>query len=133
MTKRFKKNDSPLVSYLICFGAAVASVVLFSFIMALVASLTENPGGLTDILSLVALVLSGAFCGVFVAKFYKQNSIYFAALVSLAISLIMLVVCIIVNGKVSGSALMNYGCYISVAVFSAFLGSREKKRRKHRK
>ena len=133
MTKRFKKIDSPIVSYFICLGASALAMLLFSFVMALVASLTENPGGLTDILSLLALVLSGVFCGVFGAKFNKQGGFFLTALVALAIALIMLVICIIANGKVSGSALMNYGCYMGIALFSAFLGSREKKRRKHRK
>lgn len=133
MTKRFKKIDSRLVSCFICFGASALAILLFSFVMALVASLTEDPGSLTDIFSLVALVLSGVFCGVFTAKFNKQGGFFLTALVALVIALIMLVVCIILGGKVSGSALMNYGCYIGIALFSAFLGSREKKRRKHRK
>lgn len=133
MTKRIKKIDSPIVSYFICLGASALAMLLFSFVMALVASLTENPGGLTDILSLVALVLSGVFCGVFGAKFNKQKNIFLPAIVALSVALVMLVVCIILSGKVSGSALMNYGCYMGIALFSAFLGSREKKRRKHRK
>ena len=132
MTKRFKKIDSPIVSYFICLGASALAMLLFSLVIAVISSFTENPGGLTDILSLVALVLSGAFCGVFTAKFGKRDSFFSAALVALAIVLIMLVICIIVNGKIGGGALMNYGCYIGMTLFSAFLGSKEKKHRKHR-
>ena len=135
MGKRTIKNNSPLVSYLICFGASALAVILFSFLMAILASLTENPGGLTDILSLVSLLISGAFCGIFSTKFYKQGSVGFATLVALGIALVMLICCLIISGaKMPASALMNYACYVGIATLVGFFAkSKGKKRRiKHR-
>ena len=135
MAKKFKRGDSTPISYLICFLASVISIPFFSLIMALVASMTENPGGLTNILSLGSLLLSGAFCGVFSVKFHKQGSVGFSALVSLGVMLVMLICCLIIVGaKIPVSALMNYACYIGVASFCAFMTKRigGKKRRKKR-
>ena len=134
MSKNFLRNNNPLPRYIICFGASISAILLSSFIMAIIASSTKNPGGLTDILSLVALLLGGIFCGVFTTAFYKSGSMGFLCLVASGVVVAMLVSCLIISGgKISASAFMNYACYLGVALLFGFFARSKGKKRKIRR
>ena len=130
--KRFSIKGNLAIEFLICLGISALAIVGLSFVFALVANGLEDSTGNLGIFSLISLLLGGAIGGFISAKIKKDGALIFSALVALATVLIMLVICVIMSGKIGGGAFMNYACYMGVAVFSAFLGSREK-RHKHRK
>ena len=130
--KRFSSNNTA-ITFLICLGISLFSVVLLSCIFALIANTSTDPTGNLGIFSLCTLLVSGAIGGFICAKIKKEKAMTFVALTALAVVLIMLIICIIISGKISGGAFMNYACYMGIASFSGFLGSREKKHKRHRR
>lgn len=132
--KRLFKEGNTAISFLICFAFSALVIILLSLIFALVANMSEDPTGRLGIFSLAAMIISAAAGGVFSARFCKESQLGFATLVALAIVLVMLLFCVILNaGKISGAAFMNYACYIGVAALSAFFGRRKEGHRRHRR
>ncbi len=133
MLKRKGLLSNNLGRFLISLGFSALMIVALSFVFALVAGKLTDPTKNLAIFSFAALLISAAAGGIFSARI-SDGKLSFSLLSSAAVLLIMLIVCIVANsGKIPASAFMNYGCYMGVAVFSAFLGSREKKHKHHRK
>ena len=128
--KRFSFKGNSAIAFLICLGVSLAAVILLSAIFAFVANISRDPTGNLGIYSLAALLLGGAVGGFASAKINKERALLSSALVALAVTAIMLIVCVIIGGKVGGGAFMNYACYVGVSAFSGFLGTREKKHRR---
>ena len=131
--KRFLVKDNWAVVFLICLAMSAMVIILLSLMFALVSNMSNDPTGNLGIFSLLTVLLAAAASGFATAKIKKENAIGFSALVSLATVLIMLLSCVIMNGKVSGSAFMNYICYIGVATLFSLLGAREKSHKRHRR
>ena len=131
--KGISLKDNFVLILLICLAISVLSILTLSFIFAMIASMSKDPTGNLGIFSLATLLISGAISGFASAKIKKEGAIGFSALVTLVSCLIMLVLCLIIIGKVSGGAIMNYVCYMLMSVFFAFLGSREKKHKRHKR
>ena len=131
--KHFLVKDNWAVVFLICLAISAMAIILFSLIFALIANMSKDPTGNLGIFSLLTMILGAAASGFATAKIKKENAIGFSALVSLALVLIMLLICVIMNGKVSGSAFMNYFCYMGVATLFSLLGAREKSHKRHRR
>jgi lysylphosphatidylglycerol synthetase-like protein (DUF2156 family) len=131
--KRFSIKGNWVIEFLICLGISSLAIIGLSFAFALVANGLEDSTGNLGIFSLVSLLLGAAAGGFVSAKIKKEGALVFSALVAVAVVIIMLLICVISCGKISGGAFMNYGCYMGVAVFSAFLGSRERKHRHHKR
>ena len=130
--KRFSIKGNWVIEFLICLGISALAIIGLSFAFALVANGLEDSTGNLGLFSLAALLLGAAIGGFASAKIKKEGALVFSALVAVAIVLIMLIICLIAGGNLGG-ALMNYGCYMGVAVFSAFIGARERKRRHHKR
>ena len=126
----FKGNVA--FEFLICFLISALAIVGLSFIFALIANSLEDSTGHLGIFSLVTLLMGGAIGGFITAKVKRDGALVFSAIVALAVVAIMLIICLITSGNLGG-AFMNYACYMGVAIFSAFLGSREKKHRRHKR
>lgn len=127
--KRFFKGKKGFGVFLPCTLAAIALILLFSFIGAIAASSSGDTSATIPIYSLLALVLAAAISGFITSRIKGEGGIKTAALSALTIVLLMMLIAIIVSGTVPTlSALMNYCCYMAVAVFSAFLG---RKRGRH--
>ncbi len=131
--KRFSLSGNWAVMFLICFAISALSILLISLCFALVANTSSDPTGNLGIFSLISLILGGAIGGFSSAKIKKESAVLFSVLVALAITLVMLIICIILSGKVSGAALMNYACYVGVSTLSSIIGAREKKRGHHKR
>ena len=130
--KKYIKNDGA-VKFLICLAFSAAMIILSSFIMALVASASSDPTGMVGIYSLVAMVVSAVFGGIFSGRMRGEGGVVYALLVSLAVVLIMLLVALIVcGGKIGGGAFMNYGCYLGASALAAIPGKKRKVHRAHR-
>ncbi len=121
-------------SFFICIGISVAVMLALSLIGALVATLTDDPGGHLGIISLFVMIISAAAGGVLSSRIRGEGGVGFATLVALTIVLIMLIVNVIVSaGGVGGAAFMNYGCYLGVASLCAYLGRKKPHHRGHKK
>ena len=132
--KKYINGGSPSVKFLICLGFSAILLLLVSFIMALVAVSTENPGGVVGIFALASMLVSAIAGGIFSAKMNHGATLLQNALVPLALVLIMLLIAVIMTGgKVSGGAFMNYGCYLGVFILSVVFGKREPKRHRHKR
>ena len=127
--KKYIKSDDGAVKFLICFGFSLAMILICSLIMALVANSSEDPTGKIGICSLVSMTISAIAGGIFSSRMRGDGGVLYALLVSLAIVLVMLLIAVITcSGKVSGSAFMNYGCYLGIFTISAILGKRHTNR-----
>lgn len=131
--KKFSLKGNLAVTFLICLAISALIIILLSLIFALIANASGDPTGNLGLFSLTALIIGAAASGFVSAKIKKEGAVVFSALVALALSLIMLIICVIMSGKISLAAFMNYLCYIGVATLSAFVGSREKKHKRHRR
>ena len=131
--KRFSLRGNWAVMFLICLAISALAILLISLCFALVANMSQDPTGNLGIFSLISLILGGAVGGFSSAKIKKESAVLFSTLVALAISIVMLIICIILNGKVSGAALMNYACYMGVATLSSLFGAREKRHKHHKR
>lgn len=134
MLKGKKVNDSGVMkNFLISFSISVLVIVLLSLLSSLIVSGLEDPGGVIGIFSLGSLLISAVVSGVMSSRIKGDGGLKFATLVALAVVLLMLLINVILcGGKVSGSSFMNYGCYMGVAVLSAFLGRKRERHARHR-
>lgn len=122
-----------MTTFLISFAISVLLILLLSLLSALIVGSLEDPTKLLGLFSLGSLLISAAISGVISTRMKGEGGLGFAALVALSVVLIMLLINVIIcSGKVSGASFMNYGCYMGVAVLSAFLGKKRDRHRKHR-
>jgi putative membrane protein (TIGR04086 family) len=131
--KRFLPKGNLAITFLISLAISTSAIILLSLTFALIANMSNDPTGNLEIFSFVALLLSGAIGGFSSAKIKKDGALLFSALVALALTLVMLIISVIINGKVSGGAFMNYLCYIGMAIIFSLLGSRESKKKHHKR
>ncbi len=132
--KKYIKTDGGAIKFLICFGFSAATVVVSSFIMALIAGGSSDPTGMVGIYSLVAMLISAVAGGIFSGRMRGEGGTVYALLVALAVVLVMLLIAVILcGGKVGGGAFMNYGCYLGVAALAAVLGKKRTVHRTHRR
>ena len=131
--KKYIKSDDGAVEFLICFGFSLAMILICSLIMALVANSSEDPTGKIGIYSLVSMTVSAIAGGIFSSRMRGDGGVLYALLVSLAIVLVMLLIAVITcSGKVSGSAFMNYGCFLATSTLAAIFGKKRNVRRNHK-
>ena len=112
-------------------AASLISVLLFSFIFAVISYSTENPSSSVGIFAILTLVLSGALMGAFVSRYKGDGGIGCAVISALAVALVIIIVRTIVGGSVSIPLFINCACYIAATALCSFL-SRPKGKRRHR-
>ena len=134
MHKRKRINSGGVAeSFAICFGISTLLIILFSVISAVIAYMLDDPTEHIGLFSLASMILAGVVGGISCARIKGDGGVRFAALVALAIVLLMLLINVILSeGRVSGAAFMNYGCYMGIYSLSAFLGKKTYKHRKHK-
>ena len=131
--KRFSLKGNIAITFLICFALSALAIILLSLIFALIANASSDPTGNLGIFSLASLLIGGVVGGFASAKIKKESAVLFSALVALAVTLVMLIVCVIMSGRVGVAAFMNYACYIGVATLAALFGAREKRHKRHKR
>ena len=125
------REGGTVQSFFICAAIAVLLIILLSVPASAIALSLKNPSEAIEIISLAVLVLSAAVSGFLNARLFPEQKAVFGASVALFITLLMLLTCVIAcNGKVSGSAFMNYGCYFGISTLFSYLGRTGKRRRK---
>lgn len=131
--KRLSLKGNPTVTFVICLAISALIIIFLSVIFAFIANASGDPTGNLGLFSLTTLIVGAAASGFISAKIKKEGALIFSTLVALALTLIMLLVCVIMGGGVSLSAFMNYLCYVGVAALSAFIGSREGRHKRHKR
>lgn len=133
MLKRKGLLSNNLGRFFISLGFSALMIVVLSFVFALVAGKLTDPTKNLAIFSFAAMLISAAAGGIFSARI-SEGKLSFSLLSSVAVILIMLIVCIIANGgKIPASAFMNYGCYMGVYLLASLLVKGSSKRRRHRR
>ena len=131
--KRFSLKGNIGLTFLSCLAVSALIIIFLSLIFAIVANTLEDPTGNLGIFSFAVLIIGAAAGGFISAKMKKEGAVVFSSLVALTLTLIMLVICLITDGGVNLSALMNYLCYIGVASLGATVGAKEGRHKHHKK
>ena len=131
MKKHRKGNKKPSGLALLFIGALISATMfaLLSFIFALLAYRTNDPTSLTDVFSLISLLLTGAVMGFAVSKIKGDGGMLISVLCALLFCVCLLMVGVIMSGgSLPPRVPLNYVCYLGVASLFAWLGGRKKKR-----
>jgi len=130
--KKFKIKNQNLRDLFFSVITVLATLLVLSFIAALILSAAKSNSKDIRLYSLAVLIASAFLSGFINSKLRSVKHGIFAALF---IVLMMLLLGIILSvGKLSGGAFMNYGCFFLVSCGSAYLGKRRaKKQRRHKR
>ena len=127
-------NRSIYKSFFIGFGLSWAVILAITLISTAITTSLDDPTGNIGIFALGSLLISAAISGFVCCRIKGDGGVAFSTLISLAVTLIMLLINVIAcGGKVTLGAILNYICYIGVASLSALLGKKRSNHRKHRK
>ncbi len=133
MRKR-KSKELGLVT-LILIGAAVGlgAILLVTFILAFISSMTKDPTSLTGGLSLAALIVSGAVSGFGISKANGEGGALVGILSSIITASVILVIGLIVStGKLNLGVFLNLIAYMMTSTLASILGKKRLKRRKRK-
>lgn len=128
--KKHKRKELGLTS-LILLGAGftIVTIVITSFIFAIISSFTKNPTALTGILSLVALLLSGAISGFVTSAANGEGGALIGILSTVVSALLILTVGLIWRGgALNLGMLLNLLAFIGISVLFSILGKKRIKR-----
>lgn len=127
---KIKEMGNATLLLIFSLGALLTLVCVLT-VMAALAFLTPNPMGLVKPLALLALTVSAALSGFVSAKITKTCTL--PCLSALIISLLLLGGGIILKaGMPSVSTLLNAVIYMAASALFAYLGTKERKRRRRR-
>ena len=128
--KKHKRKELGLTS-LILLGAgfALATVTATAFLLALISSFTKNPTALTGILSLIALLLSGAISGYVTSRVNGEGGALIGILSTVVSALLILTVGLIWRGGSLNLGMpLNLLAFIGISVLFSILGKKRIKR-----
>ena len=129
--KHIKKRlftNSHISPIFIAAPLTVAVIPIVSLIAAIIANMSSDPTKNLSLYTLAALIVAGAISGVVNTRIKGDGGLLFATLIAVGVSLIMLIISLIVNGKIPASALMNYATYIGATLAAAYLGRKRERR-----
>ena len=133
LTKYFK-NERTKLDFAISLCFCVLSVPAVSLIISILLTMTKNPTALINVCSLASTVICALASGLFVSRYKKAGGIGYSAIIILCTVIIMIICALIINkGRIYPSAMMNYGCYVGIAMLSAYFGKNRLKRKKRKR
>lgn len=131
--KKYIKNNSGVISFLICLGICALCVIIFSLIAAIITSFLSDPTAVIDIFSFASLLISSVISAFIINKVKKEANILFSVAIGLGAILLMLTVCLISEGGgIGASALMNYVCFLGAFILSSMI-AKKNGRKRHRR
>lgn len=130
--RRIKRGEiSGIYALLIGVGICAAAVLVISFVMTLISLTTSDPTALTEVMSLVALLLGGAVSAFINSKVKSEGGLVISLLSALTFVLLLLLIGLIMSGgALPFKCIANYLCYMGVSALTGFLGSRKRARRR---
>ena len=123
------KKDVPLAPVLTGLGVSISALLLCALTASIISFASKDPTAILPMLSLTALLLSGALSSALNARMRGTVSALTAA--ATATVLILIVGLILSGGALSPAALMNCGCYIGVSALTAALAKKRGKKARH--
>lgn len=131
MKKGMKENQLfPSVAYGVL--AAILTYPVFAALLSPIAYMLRLQERQLWIFSMLALVASGAICGLTAGRRMPKMRTACALLASLAVSVIILALCLLVKGRIGGSAAFTSIIFTLSAVTFAYLCRNRGKRRRGR-
>lgn len=128
---RSGKERSTLVSILIGAVTSLAVLAVVSLIVGAVVYMMDDPLGVIDIGSLVALLLSGVISSFIISRRTKEKKVLISMMSALLCSFLLLILGAIIGaGSIGWRIVLNYVCYMGVSFIGAWLGAKEGKRRR---
>ena len=133
MMKRTKTKDTGALRPLLT-GLLVATVAFFACMLfaTLILYLGTDPTYKSELWSFGAMLLSGALAGFINAKRCGDGGVLIATLSALLLVLTVFLIAVFAMGLPSLPSVVNYLLYIGISAVSAYLASREPKRRHRR-
>lgn len=130
--KKRKKELSLTALLLVGVAISIASIILFSFIFSVAASVTADPGSIIGLFSLLSLLLAGIGSGFIISKLFGNGSALPAFLSSVITAFLMCIIGLAIKGgAIHLSVLLNYLAYLgSVAVISLISTRKRSKKMK---
>lgn len=126
-----RKDIRGIYALIIGVGICTAMMLLFSVVMTLVSITTSDPTSLTEVLSLVALLLGGAVSAFINSRLKSEGGFLISLFAALAFVLVLLLIGLIMSGgTLPFKCIANYLCYMGVSALTGFLGSRKRSRRR---
>ena len=126
LRQKNSKRGGRLSPILTGLGVAVAALLLSALIASIIAYTSKDPTAMMPVLSLSALLVSGALSSFLNARACGTASALTSA--AAAAVLILLSGLVISSGDLSAAALMNCGCYVGVSALITVLSKRRTKR-----
>ncbi len=128
---KVKRDRGVLVSSLIGALICLAALAVLSVVGGVIIYMLDDPLALIDIGSLVCLLLSGVVSSFIIAKRTPEKKLIVTMLSALLFSLVMLIIGAAWGmGSLGWRVVLNYVCYMGMALVGAWLGTRERKRRR---
>lgn len=129
-TRRAKERGL-LASVFIGAGLSAVVLLILSLVIGGVIYMLADPLSAIDIGSLIVLLLGGVISSFIISRRSKEKQVATALLSALLLCACLLVVgAILGGGNISPRALLNYLCYIGVALIGSWLGGRKTRRRR---
>ena len=126
-----KKQGNVFYSVLIGALISAAAMLILSALAAIIANMTKDPLSAIPIASLSATLCAAAVSGYIISRRAHEGKMLTAALSSLLLCLILLLIGLAVSGgALSGGVFLNYICYIGVSLIFAKLGVKKKRRKR---
>ena len=129
MKRRLRRRNIPELSgwraILAGVGLAALSILITSALATLVCYMTKDPLALTDIASLVALLLGGALSGFVLPRLCRDRSILPSLLSSLILPVLLLLFGLLLSGgELSPRIPLGYLCYFGVSAIASLASKR---------
>lgn len=123
-------QNGAMGKFILCVGAGILFILLYSLLAAIIADLTTDPTSLIPPLSLAVTVISAITLGLFLSFYKKDGGAIQTTVISALIAVIMLLLGLVLfGGRINAASLVNWGCYIAISTLAAYLGRSRKGRR----
>ena len=123
------KKDLPLATVLTGLGVSISALLLCALTASIISFASKDPTAILPMLSLSALLLSGALSSALNAR--MRGTVCALTAAATATVLILIVGLILSGGALSPAALMNCGCYVGVSALITVLSKGRTKRARH--
>ena len=130
MKKKIKGGQSsPLIRVALGAATCIGTVGAACLLVSAIAMLLPSPLAATGAGALIALLLSGVICGIFLPR-VTEGELLLPALSSLSAVLLLLGVGLIMGkGHLSPGCPLNYSCFMALTMAVAYLISKKRGRR----
>ena len=132
--KKHKRKEFGLTALMLLGAAfAIAVIVVVSFILSVISSLTKDPTSLIGAFSLLSLILSGAISGFVTSKVNGDGGVLVAVLSSVISAFTILAIGLIwKGGAIKLSVPLNLIVFIAVSVIASLLAKKITRKKRHR-